>query len=178
MTARGAAGMTKDHGFSLIELLIVVAVILIIAAISIPNLIRARMAANESSAVSSIRTLMTAEAAYATAYPSIGYVDRNSLGGAAPCNPNSTTACLIDSVLTSGTKNGYLFEASGTTPANGINTSFAVGAAPYSPNVTGMRRFCGANDNVIHYDLNPGLSSAVPNATDCTQAPFVGQVIQ
>ena len=170
--------MSKDHGFSLIELLVVVAVILIIAAISIPNLLRARMAANESSAVSSLRTMMTAEVAYDTAYPSIGYVDLTTLGGAAPCTPSSTTACLIDSVLTSGTKNGYFFSALGATPANGINTSFVVGAAPFSPNVTGVRRFCGANDNVIHYDLNPGLSSALPTASDCVQAPFVGQVIQ
>jgi prepilin-type N-terminal cleavage/methylation domain-containing protein len=170
--------MSNDRGFSLIELLIVVGVILIIAAISIPNLIRARMAANESSAVSSIRTMMTAEAAYATAYPSIGYADLANLGGAIPCSPNSTTACLIDSVLTLGIKSGYGFNAVGGTQANGINTSFVVGAAPLSPDITGVRRFCGVNDNVIHYDLNPGMSSAVPTAADCGNAPFVGQVIQ
>lgn len=170
--------MSNDHGFSLIELLIVVAIMLIIAAIAIPNLLRARMAANESSAVSSIRTLMTAEAAYYTAYSSVGYVGLANLGGASPCSPSSTTACLIDDVLTSGTKSGYLFNAAGATPVNGINTSFIVSTAPSSPNVTGVRRFCGVNDNVIHYDLNPGLVSTLPTASDCTQAPFSGQVIQ
>ena len=170
--------MSNDHGFSLIELLVVVAVILIIAAIAIPNLIRARIAANESSAVSSIRTLMTAEAAYNTAYPTVGYTGLTNLGGPAPCTPDSTTACLIDSVLTLGTKNVYFFNAAGNTPAAGVNTSFVIGAAPYAPNVSGVRRFCGSNDNVIHYDLNVGLSAALPSASDCNNAPFVGQTIQ
>ena len=151
---------------------------LIIAAISIPNLLRARMAANESSAVSSIRTLMTAESAYYTAYTSVGYASLSNLGGASPCTPNSTTACLIDDVLTSGSKSGYLFNAAGATPVSGVNTSFIVSADPSSPNVTGIRRFCGVNDNVIHYDLNPGLISTLPTASDCTQAPFSAQVIQ
>lgn len=172
--------MRRNNGFSLIELLIVVAVILILAAIAIPNLIRARIAANESSAVASVRTIMTAEATYASTYPVIGYSPAlANLTGSAPCSPSSTTACLVDTVLASGTKAGYYFTAVGGTPSPlGDNTTFAVGAAPYAPNVSGVRRFCAGNDNVIHYDLNTGLSSAVPTASDCSNPPYAGQVIQ
>ncbi|PYQ41375.1 MAG: pili assembly chaperone, partial [Acidobacteria bacterium] len=75
--------MRKQKGFSLIELLIVVAIILIIAAIAIPNLLRARMAANESAAASSVRTINTAMVSYITAYPTVGYAATlAALGGA------------------------------------------------------------------------------------------------
>ena len=172
--------MARDDGFSLIELLLVVAIILIIAAISIPSFIRARIAANESSAVSSVRTIMTAESAYNTTYPNIGYaVALSDLAGSPPCTPAPNNACLIDSVLATGFKNGYLFDAQGGNPnLLGANTTFYVGSAPSAPNSSGIRRFCGVNDNVIHYDLNPGLSSAVPNGANCGNAPFAGQVIQ
>ncbi len=85
--------MRKQKGFSLIELLIVVAIILIIAAIAIPNLLRARMAANESSAVASIRTINTGMVTYNSTYPTVGFAaSLTVLGGATPCTPSSTTA--------------------------------------------------------------------------------------
>ena len=96
--------MKSKKGFSLIELLIIVTIILIIAAIALPNLMRARIAANESSAVASMRTIATAEIGYNTAYPDVGYpATLGILGpadsGACAAGPAATAACIIDAVL-------------------------------------------------------------------------------
>src|SRR6266581_8790120 len=96
--------MRQSKGFSLIELLIVVAIILIIAAIAIPNLLQARLAAYEASAAGSLSAIKSAEVTYYSAYPMVGYSpDIGSLGGAPPCTPASTNACLIDSFLAAST---------------------------------------------------------------------------
>jgi type IV pilus assembly protein PilA len=160
-TNEGKIEMRKQKGFSLIELLIVVAIILIIAAIAIPNLLRARMAANESSAVASIRTLNTAQVTYNSTYPTIGFSPTIvALGGAlgAACVPTSTSACLIDSVLANdgnpagSGKSGYLFTPGVGTVAGGRNVGYVLNAVPITINQTGIRAFCAEEDAVVRVD--------------------------
>jgi type IV pilus assembly protein PilA len=140
--------MGRQKGFSLIELLIVVAIILIIAAIAIPNLLRARIAANEASAVGSIRTVNTAMISYNSAFPTVGYAANMSALGGTSCNPpTSASGCLIDTQLATGTKSGYTFTAVGSGgPPSGI---YQVVASPLTPNQTGVRYFCSFADAVV-----------------------------
>jgi type IV pilus assembly protein PilA len=133
-------------------LLIVLAIILIIAAIAIPNLLRSRIAANESSAVGSVRTLTTAQVTYSSTYGT-GYTTLTQLGGAAGCVAAAATACLIDPVLTLGTTSGYTVDSQLNTGA-GTNASpfngFETIATPFSVS-TGTRAFCSDNSGVIRY---------------------------
>jgi type IV pilus assembly protein PilA len=151
-----------QKGFSLVELLIVVAIILIIAAIAIPNLLRARMQANEASAVSSMHSVNTAQIAYASIFPTIGYaVALKDLGdgGASPCPGSPTAACYIDTLLANGTKSGYIFTyARDTTSTPSMH--YTLNADPISRGITGQRSFFTSDYNVPRYNLTAVATSS------------------
>ena len=153
---------TRQKGFSLIELLIVVAIILIIAAIAIPNLLRSRMAANEASAVGSIRTINTSAVTYSSTYPNDGFpATLASLGGPSPCTATSSNACLLDAVLAGGTKSGYVFAliTDGNTPSVG----YSITGTPVTVGTTGQRMFFSDQSGVIRYDPSgAGATAASP----------------
>lgn len=152
---------TVEKGFSLIELLIVVAIILIIAAIAIPNLIRSKASANEASAVSSLHTINSACVNYSTSYQ-IGYPA--SLSDLAPATiPSSSAADLLDAVLVTGTKSGYTFTYSpGPTDSGGLIDTYTLNAAPVIPSTTGTRWFYTDQSFVIRYNTSTAASVTDP----------------
>jgi len=150
----------KQKGFSLIELLIVVAIILIIAAIAIPNLLRSKMAANEASAVGSLRTLNTACVTYSTTYGGFPSSLTALVGEGSGSGPTSTASQLIDNVLQTGTKSGYTFTFSaGTADSAGNIDYYIVNANPITPGTTGLRYFFTDKSGVIRASTTAAATS-------------------
>ena len=149
---------TRQKGFSLIELLIVVAIILIIAAIAIPNLLRSRMAANEASAVGSIRTINTGLVTYAAGCPNLGFAATlPELNTGALC---ASGTGIIDAVLSAGTKSGYGFTYAAGAAVNGVVNTYTVAADPSTRGTTGQRSFFSDQTGVIRYNQAAAATAA------------------
>jgi type IV pilus assembly protein PilA len=168
--------MEEHQGFTLAELLIAVTIIALLAAIVLPNLLRSRVAADESAAIDSIRQINRAETAYQAAYPSLGFSgDLTSLGpGGVECHTRSPEhACLLDSKLASASspghsRGGYWFLVTpGSKDPNGVLSGYLVGSAAAVYNQSGVRDFCSTEDGVVHFRVPHQQSSPVTSASDC-----------
>jgi len=167
----------NQKGFSFIELLIVVAIILIIAAIAIPNLLRSKMAANEAAAVGAIRTIVTAQVTYSSTY-NTGYATTfTALSGAAGAAATCAAAQLLDPTFNAAipARSGYNFHmAANSAPAvipatacNGADDqTFDVTAVPITVGTTGQRSFCDDQAGAIYF--NPAGTAVAPGGVSCT----------
>jgi type IV pilus assembly protein PilA len=155
----------RQKGFSLIELLVVVTIILVIAAVAIPNLLRSKMSANEASAVASMRTVLTSEIVYSATY-TVGFAaNLTSLSdGGTPSNcippavPSATSACLLDASVASGTKSGYIFTYVPGAGASGTS-SFKLNADPLTT-ASGQRHFYTDETDVLRVNLTAAASAS------------------
>jgi type IV pilus assembly protein PilA len=145
-----------QRGFSLIELLIVVAIILIIAAIAIPNFLHSKIAANQASAVGSMRSLNTACVSYSTSYGQFPSALSNLGPVGSGVTPSSTSSDLIDSVLASGSKSGYTF----TYTAGASAQSYSITATPIIPASSGQNMYYTDQSGVIRVDTSGAGATA------------------
>ena len=173
----------REAGFSLIELLIVVAIILIIAAIAIPNLMRARIASNESAGAATIRSINTAEATYSTTYGSAGYATNlttlgpNGVNCSNPANVSPTSACLLDNVLGCGAstcnKGAFAYTISSSTASAPV-PDYVISAVSLGPALAG-KDYCSITDAVVRFrstTTTPGSVASPITASACSGTGF------
>lgn len=170
------SAMARHNGISLIELLIILAIVLIICAIAIPNLLRSRLAANEASAVGSLRTIMSAEASYRAMY-GIGYTNNLLTLDGTGTQPSCNSALLVDTSLAGGEKSGYRFtfnqgvtefQPQSPVPQGcvlGKADGYAIQADPLGSGTTGQRHFCTDASGVIRYDTQNQIRVTPPSCS-------------
>lgn len=173
------SALRAASGFTLAELLIMVALVVVLAAIILPNLLRSQISANEASAVGSIAIINRAEVSYQTAFPEVGFGSTlEALGPDGSDNhckaPSSRHACLIEAALAKATapaqaRSGYWFQVSpGPRDAQGKVTSYVAGTAAEIYKQTGVRDFCSQEDGVVRYRDPGGNSRPATAAEQCS----------
>jgi prepilin-type N-terminal cleavage/methylation domain-containing protein len=158
------AARSRGHGFSLIELLLVVVILLVIAALAIPNFLRSRMRANETAVVGALRSITTANETYQSTYGRGYSPDLKSLAPPAPGAQRSASAAdLIDPVLATSSRNGYTFFYTGVdSDGNGEFETYYVNANPITPGRSGEKYFYVDHTNVIRENIGGPANATSP----------------